>query len=208
MALRADALILTSTLEDHLGLDTGTQTDKLERIIHASSRRFVSLCQLASGLHYREAFVERVAGHGSPQLLLDLAPVLEVSEIAYGDEVLDLGTLFSPSGRLIEREDGGCFPDTWGRARLRITYSGGYVTPRQNELDGTLAVTLPDDIQDAVLMLCALDYNARADQQTGRVKSESILDASITYDYSAQDRYARELPALVQDAVDHYRRWI
>lgn len=221
MALSDYALTTLATLKTELGI-TGTGEDaRLERLIEVASRRLIGLLNRAQ-LHYQVDRAESVRGFGTNVLRLQLAPLLAIDSITFSADggassstigatgytiadsglgwVLRLGGVWAYTGDYM-----GALPDPLPgteRPYYTVTYTGGYVTPKQVEDDALLTRTLPYDIEDACIALATQRYY---DDGTGRdIKSERLLEGSVSYE-SARDSSGRVmLPSVVQAVVDAY----
>lgn len=199
MALELNALTTLATAKDELGStanDAATNA-RIERYINAASSIFERLTN--TQWYYSAAAVERVPGWGDPVLeLRQHLPILSVSEIRWDDgetsEVVDaddyrvvrpdLGEIELIKGRwtdtrlwrqdiVAHRVSGSDEPN------YRVTYEGGYVTPEQARIDGSLTRTLPYDVEEAVLDYVAMLWSRRGQDLT--VKSKSLGSFKVTY---------------------------
>jgi hypothetical protein len=195
MALATSALTTVSALEAEMGItpsSTGTTLALLERAINAASASIAAA--LGRELHHAER-IERVAGHGTPQLLTRVTPLRSIALIEYlgadDPEEIDAADyeIADASAGLVRRH---CATWRWtgrvtsidgdlqgGSEQLlyRVTYTGGWITPEQE--GGALVRDLPYDIEDAALRLSALLYRSRGRDES--VKSRKLMSASVTY---------------------------
>jgi hypothetical protein len=63
--------------------------------------------------------------------------------------------------------------------RLRVTYTGGYITPGQVEADNSLVSTTPPDLQEAVIREVTNAFRNRGRDRDA--DSKTTVDATITY---------------------------
>lgn len=214
MTLKAHALTTLETLKSELGITDTSKDAKLQRIINAQSRRLASL--MGRNVHHETGLVEKLPGHGTARLLLSRRPVLEITAIACVEG--QQSTTIDESSYVIESEDSGFIlrlDGLWDTRQAHgfayepaaglplrlyhVTYTGGWVTPQQAADDNSLARTLPDDIEEAVLALCAQAYK-RGPTQIG-IKSQKMLSTSKTYQ---SDNHGRQVPDMVLDVVEAY----
>lgn len=214
MPLTPDALTTLAALQSRLGIGGGHGHDaELERIILAQSARLVRLCQ-RKAFHYQTGVIEHIEGEDTPALLTNYAPITAITaiQLVTGDTAEEIeGDWRVRDERWIERTDGGVFGLTSQRFGLtrqpasatqrqlwRVTLSAGYVTPTQATMQ--LPRTLPYDLEDACLELCAQSW-WRHQRRDTTIKSEKILSASITY---ASEQESQALPSQVADVIRAY----
>ena len=191
MTLSAQALTTVGRLEGALGLSsTGTT---LEPFIEGASE------YLQDELEYELYFVEdkvasgRVVGREGRELrVISHTPIASVSQVTDDGEVVDpTSYAIAQGGLAILRTQGAWLrrPNNWapfgdpigGPAddRFLVTYTGGYVTPAQVELDGTLTRTLPYMFEQAVVDAAVALYRGQGRDQS--IRSKQVSRGSITY---------------------------
>ena len=213
MALDASALTTLAAALDELDLvsDGGAQDARLERYIAAASDFLARECRRT--FYRADAIVEDLPAFGSAYILVSRTPVLSVASITYRGSTIaasDYSVRDAEAG-MIYRAAGwpwsaSRFPSiTWPpvpgseAAVVRVTYSGGYVTPAQVATFGTR--TLPYDLEDACLAIVATRFSRRGRDLS--VKSESLLSHSVAY---ADGEDGGMLPPIVRDVVARYAR--
>ena len=198
MALADNALTTVATVEDELGISSGTETARLQRMINEASAIAESF---AGRSFYRVAAdVEKVRGTEGPFLFLSRKPINSITSIAY------LGTTLSSGDYEIHGDgtsgivyavggswsrDGMIYNDisrtrSPGNERLSYTatYDGGWYTPKQEDGgDGTRA--LPYDIESAVISI--VSYLRRGMGRDPSVVAEKLMDASVTFSSGGLD---------------------
>lgn len=204
MPASAIDLCLASTVAGDLGVADDAQ---VQRAVTAASRAVARYC----GRPFERATVtEYPAGYGRPLLLLDRAPIISIASVTEGGTAVDaagfesLGAM-ADSGLVLRR--GGVWMDTGaymgritygpadnvGRSDgIAVTYTAGYVTPGQKALNAALVVTLPEDVQEAAVLVAAGMLRRRAIDPN--VASEGLGDWSVSY--------RAALPSLVLPEVE------
>ena len=218
MALTAQALTTLDTLKSELGITSSSDDAYLERTIESASARLQSL--LARLVYYQVDIVETVTGSGNPFIIVDRAPIVSISSIEYdsgqGTSTEYESTLYridDAEAGTIEREN-AWWPDTRDfvnvtldrltgtrRRNIRVTYTGGWVTPQQAADDVSLTRNLPYDIEDAVISMAVDSYRSRGRDTS--IKSQKLLSASVSFDTGTS---AGQYSALVQNVIEAYRR--
>lgn len=214
MALPDSALITVETLADEVGAQMGRQhLARAERYVKAASAQIARYCGVGS-FHYLEDVEESVAGYGSTELLLARRPIVEVVSVFRDGTEVDpdtytiqgdgeSGVLYRSRGwawtaRMARPPTYAGEPGSEERA-YQVTYAAGYVTPVQAADGGTWAgnaVTLPDDLQHAAVLLAAQYWRDR-DRDLKMINTSSA-DRSATF--------TQGLPPEVRELIDHYRR--
>lgn len=217
MAASVVDLCLASTVAGDLGVDDAA---RVQRAVTAASRAIARYC----GRPFERATVtEYPAGYGRPLLLLERAPIVSITSITEGGVTLAstsyefLGELAN-AGLVLRRD--GVWMDTGtlagrvtaspdvnvGRSDgLVVEYVAGYVTPGQRVLDGSLTVTLPEDVQEAATLTAADFY--RRQTQDANIASETLGDWSVSYagTNTAIGRGVDPLPAIAVQLLAPYR---
>lgn len=205
--MAASDLTLPATVATELGVSAGDE--RLPRLVAVASAAILRHLNRRQ-LHYAEAYVETLAGHGRPRLVLGLTPVLDVASVtvdgatleATGYEVEDAeaGLLYRDGGwpwtgalrgGLPPQNDRGAGSE---KAVIAVTYEGGYVTPAQATSAGWAgpARSLPYDLEEAAVQTAVQLY--RRGGQQGDIAAESLGDYSVSY-------RAVSLGGVIPDAV-------
>lgn len=219
MALTAQALTTLDALKSELGI-TGTDDDSyLESTIERTSAALQSA--IGRKVYYESGIVEYVRGGHTPFVVVARAPIVSITSIVLddGDETYiyaaDEYRAQSDDSGIVERLD-GWWPSTADivgvqpthlpstqRRTIKVTYTGGWVTPQQAADDATLTRDLPYDIEDAALALATLRYRMRG-RDTG-IQSRKNLSASVSFETGA---LAGTYPDAVQRVIASYGRII
>lgn len=186
MALADNALTIVATVEDELGIASGTEDARLERYINEASAIAESY---AGRSFYRETVTENVRGGEGPYLFIAKPPIVTLGSISF------LGSAISSADYEIHNADAGiiyAINGSWQRLSVgyqdisrtpasgqerkayEVFYSGGWITPNQV---GTR--DLPYDIEAAAIMIVSHLYRSRGRDQS--IRSESLLQSSVTY---------------------------
>lgn len=196
MALSDAALTDLSTALDELGLasDGGDIDRRVERYIEAASAEVARYCNRV--FQRSDAITESVAGTERTRILLSRRPLIAITSVTVDDAALasseykidsaSAGTLFRESGwswdanasHWITKDPAPGEDDR----NIVVVYKAGYVTRAQANPGGTFAgqsVTLPLDLEDAVLQIVSSRHGARG--RDPNIKAESLLGASVTY---------------------------
>lgn len=209
MPLTSNALTTLQTVKDELEITDTSQDATLERLINAASDAIERYCERA--FHYEEDIVEKVAGYGTPFIVVSRTPIISISSIKIGDSTLDSSEYELTGGGLIYRLNG-----TWGwsaqyaegivyeqiagteEQNIAVTYTGGYVTQNQEDNDPTLTRSLPYDLEEACITAVVALYSRIGERAD--VKRESLMSASYEYDR------ATGLPTIVLDMLMPYKK--
>jgi hypothetical protein len=192
MALATNALTNVTTVEDELGISSGTETARLQRMINIASAMAESY---AGRIFYRDtAIEEKVRVGAGPDMFLSRPPINSITSIAF------LGSDISSANYEIHSTNGGIVKHTygsWGNVQVfypdvsrtraageerkvyTVTYDGGWYTQPQDDADEEITRTLPYDIEGACIAIVSA-----LRRQMGRdpsVVSESLLGSSQTY---------------------------
>lgn len=202
--LQDNALTTVATLEGVLGISSGSEDDRLNRLINVASDRLEK--ELGRKLA-RKQVTEKVAGYGTLTLRVSRTPLLSVSSITFDDEAVssnDYEIWDAEAGEI--RSDCGAWANT---ARIsgvlaptpiagtqqklfEVSYTGGYVTPQQASDTGDTR-TLPSDIEQAVIQYAVMLYHGES--RPGDIAKESIDGASTTYRDDQRPAIWRDLVA-------------
>jgi hypothetical protein len=171
MSLDASALTLVATMEDELDLTAGSETPRLERYIHTASDAIVAY--LGRALHYGTGLAETLTGTcGRTSLVISRYPMASVASVVDGDGE-DLSDYESDLATGILTLDGG-WPD-----EVVVTYAGGWVTPRQVQLDSALVRSLPRDIEHACILTVVNLRSSRG--RDPNISTEAFGPTSVGY---------------------------
>lgn len=194
MAASAVDLCLVADVAADLGV---TADAALQRAVTAASRAAAVYC--GRDFFRSPEIVEYPAGFGTPNLLLERAPILAVESVSVFGLELDASEYtfegqLGAAGMLLRRrgvwprtardtglitEGASNFQGQSGTLGVTVTYSGGFVTPGQKALDNALTVTLPEDVQEAAI-LAAVAFYRRRGVDPG-IASEALGDWSVSY---------------------------
>ena len=221
MALASNALTLVATVEDELTIAAGTETARLERLIHIASS--VAATYACRTFFRSTSISEKSTGGVGPLLILDRPPINAITSITY------LGTALSSTGYEIHDANAGIvyavggswvtstigFSDVSGtiftgvdRKTYTIVYDGGWYTPTQD--NGTTIIrNLPYDIEYAAIAI--VSYLRRSMGHDSSIASESLLGSSVSYFNPASsvaggaDWLKKSVPAAAS-VLDRYKR--
>jgi len=206
-------------LKDEIGLASDATYDaRLERLIESATRQITRYC--GQEFHYESARVDDLRGYGSPVLHVSKTPLLSIGSIVY-DPNGSNETISSDNYELDSEAEGRIYRDggwQWTAARAswmtvtaipsteeslyRVTYECGYKTRHQiDNLSITGSMSLPEDLEDACLMLAAMRY--RWAPRNSVIKSEKLTTWSATYNGAAD---SVGMPPEVAAILDGYRR--
>ena len=220
------ALTRYETVAPRLGLTSANITAEIsraeiEQMIDAVSGALVT--DIRRPLHYVASTTERVAGYGSPMLMLDRAPITAVSSIALMNSDGTVGSTYDATSYEIHGSGvagiiyhtGSVWPHTcisgagFGTARLsgyerksiRVIYASGYITPHQASTDGGSIGTrdLPYELEEVVIRSVVSLWSNRL--VSDQVSSETTSDRSTTYDVQAT-----LFSPFARDVLNRYRR--
>jgi hypothetical protein len=208
VALRGHALTTLERVLAELGRnsDAGAIDSLLNGYINSASSWFSNQCGRV--FHAKDAITEKIAGNGRTRIRIARAPIVEITSVDVDGAALVLDSDYSiwndNSGHPLQpcqlyRQAGwpwqaarGPGLDTAGipgeeRQNITLVYDGGFVTRAQNAIGGVdgdtafvgLPVTLPDDIEDAVMMLVTTRWRAR--DRDLRVQSTGFEASSRTF---------------------------
>lgn len=198
MAVTDKALTIATAVIADLPTDFVANTARIESIIDDVSVRMADFCNRS----FEEVtdLQEIVSTTGSQFLRLRHAPVTAISEVVRLDD--DGNVAETITGVFIHRDGkaglvfrrngfrmGGTFEGSIDARtvvtptpnRIRVTYSGGFATPGQNENDvvNFPAVTLPGDLQEACLVEVVNRFLNRGRNRD--IDSRSTADATVTF---------------------------
>jgi hypothetical protein len=212
LALSSNALTTVAAVCAELSLEVpasgSAEEADLERRIAAASDAIARYCSRVFGQAER---TERMEGFGGDVLFLRHAPVTEVSAITLDGEEVSLDEVESPPAEgdaeagLARRLD-GCWESTCGRRSYSVTYTAGWVLPKDATNDNQR--TLPYDVEHACILTVVADYLAKGRDQA--IVSESVLSASVTYAGSqTNSAIGRGAGGIIPDnaaaLLSHYR---
>lgn len=211
ISLSTNALVELSQLKSELGISGDSENDNLNRIINSISQQIEKY--VGRKLYYEADIEEKVAGYGTNFLMVSRTPLISIDSITYSDATEDSnnyeihgdgnsGLIYRPGGWVNTSESFNTYAGDpiagTNRKTYTITYTGGYITQKQ-DTDGVGTRNLPYDIEDAALILSVSRY-----RKTGSslgVKSESLLSGEVTY----FDSSAHGIPEIVKSILNPYR---
>lgn len=193
MALSARALCTVALVETELGLSSGADDARIERLIESASRFIGNACGRPEGFHHEAARVDKVTGKGGPLLYVPKTPLLSVDSIIYdpddGNETIDsteyhivgdgsTGEIYREAGWVWDVAHASAVVSTplYGTEQqlYQVTYACGYVTRPQGG-----SMTLPEEIEDACIQLVSGRY--RWQVRDPSVTSERLLSWNASY---------------------------
>jgi hypothetical protein len=211
--LQLNALTTLAIVLDELGIagDGGAQDTRLVRYINAASDFAAGYC---GRTFHRAEVVETAAPRGGVYLLLARTPIVSIVSIFDGGVELDAGSyeIRDAFAGIVHRSSGWrwpaarratiTYPAVPGTedASIEATYVGGYATPAQVAEGGAYAgeaVTVPSDLEDAVVQLVVSRWKGRTRDR--RIASESYSHAAFTY-------LGEPVPPEVRATLDRYAR--
>lgn len=219
MALAENALTTVATAEDELGISSGTETARLQRLINEAS----AICEEYAGrVFYRDtAIAETVIGGEGPYLFVARPPINSITSITFlGD------TVSSGDYEIHEPDDTGiiyALGGSWARLSLNyndisrtpvngmqrkgyiVTYDGGWYTQAQDDADGDITRTLPYSIERACLYI--VSHLRRSMGRDPALASESLLSSSVSYRGGNGASSGRWLQDTVPGAADILNRY-
>lgn len=203
MALSKHALTTIEQAKYQIN-DNSITEGVVERLINAASDAIRRYCNRDFAF---QTITENVVGYGSSRLMLQLTPVVAVAYITgpngqVYEGPLDIedpgaGFVVVPGNMRLSTGDISSGPlgmpaGVAERARLQVTYTGGYITPAQMNPEASLtqyyahpaqvienACTLPYDLEQACLQLVAAWHHER--QRDPGVTSEKLGSLGMTY---------------------------
>jgi len=196
MAASGD-LTNAANVKEYLGLSGSDDDTFIGNLIERASEAIENYCRRK---FTSTQYTEYHDGRGEPRLVLNHRPIISVTSVHDDlDRAFGSGALID-SGDYITRDDEGiieylgsastfpstaaCFYD--GQLNVKIVYTAGYAT-------------IPADVGQACIMLCALLYN-RGKQQADGIKSESHGGTySVTYAGMAMTGEIKDLLAAFRE---------
>lgn len=184
-------LCLAATVAGDLGVAADATVD---RVVTAASSIIAGYC--GRTFEKGTALVEYPAGYGRPLLILDRPPIIGITSIYEGGELVaaadyetvgklaEAGMVYRKNGTwmLTARDDGRITEHLEFQGSsdgIVATYDGGYVTPGQKAANGALTVTLPESVQEAAILTAVALYRRRGVDPN--IASEAIGDWSVSY---------------------------
>jgi hypothetical protein len=163
-----------------------------------------------------DGIVELSRGYGSTSLRLRHAPIISIESIAndagditdYTIEDAGTGFLFRRAGWIFSGLASGYAerPSIGSESpNLTITYTGGFITPKQVDdktfLDDadppvSLPRTLPSDLEDACIQLVVSRY---------RTRGKDVRERSRAYEASGVTFGGEPIPPEIESLINHYR---
>lgn len=206
MPLNSNALTTLSALQDALGSvdpqDDNADLDSIHgRAINAVSAAFERATNRK--LVYQVDYVQDVETYGNRSLFVHRFPLKGVTAINHVLSDGTTGATLTTNWRL-NKEAGIIYPasflpwSTWGdigltqqglgrvgheEPAIRVTYTGGYVTPQQLADDPTLSgeEQLPTDVEEVIIESCVRWLTARSQSGHAEIQSVSADDLSTQF---------------------------
>lgn len=192
-------LTTVAAVSAYMGGDNSASASLIQSLITAASAFAEQYCSRDFRLLER---TERYNGLGTQRIILRVAPVSAVAsltidgtpitaratELGYGFVFDDTGTLYVD----------GCYVFSRGWQNISVTYTAGWVTPGQaaaTSPPGT--VTLPLDMQQAVIEMVALKFKAQ--RNNIGIAARQIAGETISYTQA-------DIPKSAQPVFDFYSR--
>lgn len=210
-----------ATVKADLGITGSAQDDFLDRQIARASFMFTKLARRE--FHRVDGHTEDISSKGGNYLYVeDRPPILTINSIKLRQpssgtfDTVDAGDYRiedAESGKIVHLSEHGWVntgPAAWtmsgwrnsrqtGERLYRIDYDGGYVTPKQ-DTDGTFTgVTLPPDIEEAIIDFCAMALTQKGHDQT--IESKKLGDGSVKW----RDMGGQRVPVSFANAVQRHR---
>lgn len=195
--MAVDATVALVTLADtkaFLKITASTEDTILETLVNAVS---VLVSNYLGRKLVSAAFTEYYDGDGSDTLVLNQFPVTALSSInddptrtfAGSTEVVIARDTILDGNAGIVRVWNGKPAFIYGRSNIKVTYTAGY----------TAGSNVPADLMLAVKLTIEQIYKNRYAAQRFGVKTETIADRTISFDYEA-------FPSEAVQILDHYRQ--
>lgn len=140
----------------------------------------------------RQVVREKLPGKGTPELILAITPIVEVTSVKYDGQIIDDWTLLDREAGFIQRRGGfkstnipfgtidrapsGHYEYLW-----EVEYEGGYILPGWGSSQGTR--NLPFDLERAVTESVKSYFMSRS--LDGNWKSYKIGDTAISFGAAA-----------------------
>lgn len=191
MALATNALTRVSTVEDELGIASGTEDARLQRMINVASAAVESY---TGREFYRDtAISETVRTTEGPYMFLSRPPINSITSISFLGSALSLGDyeIHSANSGIVYAINGSwAYAQTYyqdisrtpatgmERKAHTVVYDGGYYTPKQED-DGDGTRNLPYDIEQACILL--VSFLRRGMGRDPSIRAESLLGGSVNY---------------------------
>lgn len=195
IAAASKDMTVLAAVKTELGI-TGTADDAwLALVIQEESAAACSYCNREFA---RETVTESFRLEGEDRcvtgLYLSRTPVASITSVVEDGVTLTAADyeLAAADGRLY-RLDGAGNRSAWARAKIAVTYAGGYI----------MLSTLPQDLERAVRTMVKHRWYAR--QRDPLVKAAS-LDGVMSEQYWVGDVNSDGTPAEVTAVLDRYRR--
>jgi hypothetical protein len=193
MALNANALTERQTVKDDLGITDTASDAKIDRLINSVSAAIDKHCRRVFA---RGTLSEKVAGKGTPIVMLARPPIVSIASIdedgaalVEGDDYEiksdDAATLYKIDGAWGWRTvgTGGIRNDPlagYERELITVNYDGGFTTPHQvTEATYPGPATLPADVEEAAILSVVSAFHSIGGDR--RIANEKLMDASVAY---------------------------
>jgi hypothetical protein len=188
----------------------------LQRYIHVVSDRFVAACN--RNFHYVEDHEEQLSDAASAYLSpSDFDNIQSVSKITYdGTEVPAAHYTLQDNGLIVH--ESGSWEDTryliegplpyispqQARPLYVVTYTAGYVTPKQEDDDPSLTRNLPYDLEEAIIKEVAKLYFQQGRDTT--ITAMNVLSAQVRFQNTKPGEDL--VTQAFKDAVKKYSRQV
>lgn len=183
MALQSNALLDVGDVFAYLKMTTPASTDPNYILIESLINRASDFAEsYTNGPIINKTVTVKLDGSGSDEIMLPYYPVQSITTATMDGVDITANVDFYPEGSVFLK-DGSAF--TVGRKNVSITYVAGY---------GANTSTIPQDIRQAVLLICHYWY-----------KRDS-LDYSQTYGESEVIVGQWRFPSTAVQMLDRYRR--
>lgn len=201
MAASSQDLSTVAAVAAYIGGIDGSDTDvnDLLQALLTSASAYAS--NYASRDFRSQTYTEKYNGLGTQRIMLRNAPVASIALLSINSIEVPargstlIGYVFDDTGMVYVD---GCYQFSRGWQNVSVTYTAGWVTPGQAQTTSPPStVTLPADIQQAVIETVALKYKA----QRNNIGIAARQIAGETISYSQVD-----IPKSAQPVFDFYRR--
>jgi hypothetical protein len=203
-------LTTLANVTDDWGISDATATNFLQRAVTRCSRAASNFCNRVFALETLQDEIglphdgwPRTVRRETFALLLSRWPVVSIASVVVDGTTLAEGVDFlidSTAGQLIRLDIWGN-PKDWTGILTTVVYSAGYWLPGMTGTAPTGALTLPEDIEDAVSRMVYTRYAER--QRDPLIKSEYVDGVGrLEYILPSSDG---NLSPDVADILDNYR---
>ena len=198
MAVQPNTLDLTTlaAVQLYLGSAAAANNDPIQTLITAISAWVMKFCNR----DFRKAdYVEVRNGRGQDQMFTRYTPINTVAGVSIDGVVLPVASGSPPTaGYAFDSDSIYVFPPysfTRNKQNTTISYNAGWVTPGMATGSSPPAVTLPQDLQQAIVESVADRFKRR---DSIGVLSKTLAGEVITYSQA-------DLPKSAAPVIDAYR---